>query len=207
MSSIRSNRRSNFGVTCGQCGHELISPNGLSIGTSGTSIMFGVVGNATAVLRPSSTPRQRAILFSVALALSPLRVRRRPRANARSSLDRIGACRRLCPRIGLFLVSWRDRQAEGLADRSAGHVARVHAAPNQLGTGRVLGRIHHSTCAGAGQGHPASDPWWTPAAGSASRSIGPQKPPSAANSLTPCWLLFVQTGGAAWPDRKRSPSS
>jgi hypothetical protein len=26
MSSIRYNRRSNFGVTCGQCGHELIAP-------------------------------------------------------------------------------------------------------------------------------------------------------------------------------------
>jgi hypothetical protein len=26
MSSIRSNRRSNFGITCGQCGHELIAP-------------------------------------------------------------------------------------------------------------------------------------------------------------------------------------
>ena len=33
-------------------------------------MMFGVVGNATAVSRPSSTPRQRTILSSVALALA-----------------------------------------------------------------------------------------------------------------------------------------
>jgi hypothetical protein len=57
MSLVPSNRRSNFGVTCGQCGHELIAPEWSEY--RNTSIMFGVVGNATGVLRPLSTPRQR----------------------------------------------------------------------------------------------------------------------------------------------------
>ncbi len=81
-------------------------PNGLSVAMIGTSIMFGVVGNAIAALRPSSTPRQRAILFSYPRAIvlaekafqsrRPLRV---PNSKIETKKDRrLGFVMRVCGR-------------------------------------------------------------------------------------------------------------
>ena len=52
---IEADHRSTFGMTCVQCDNELIAPNGPSIGVSIKIVTFGAVGNATAVLKPSST--------------------------------------------------------------------------------------------------------------------------------------------------------
>ena len=55
---IEADHRSTFGMTCVQCDNELIAPNGPSIGVSIKIVTFGAVGNATAVLKPSSTQSQ-----------------------------------------------------------------------------------------------------------------------------------------------------
>ena len=52
---IESDLRSIFGMTCVQCDNERSPPNGPSIGVSIKIVIFGAVGNATAVLKLSST--------------------------------------------------------------------------------------------------------------------------------------------------------
>ncbi len=49
MTTILSNPRSKFGMTCVQCSDELLPPNGPSIGMSGKSITFGTARNVAHV--------------------------------------------------------------------------------------------------------------------------------------------------------------
>jgi hypothetical protein len=54
MSTMVHNRRSSFGTSCAQCGNELIAPE-WSEYRSEHQVICGIVGNATIVLRLSST--------------------------------------------------------------------------------------------------------------------------------------------------------
>ena len=49
MTTLLSNPRSEFGMTCVQCSNELIAPNGPGIGMSGKSITFGTARTAAHV--------------------------------------------------------------------------------------------------------------------------------------------------------------